>query len=304
MRKIAIVTGASRGFGRGIAKMLASKGNYIVFATARSKDSLEALKNEVIKSNSDGEIIPFVLDQNYDEQVIEFANFVTSSEKKIDLLVNSSYDGLKAMTPHFGKPFWERPISVYDGSMNVGVRSSYVLSKLIVPKMIENKKGLIIQISSYGGFTYLFDVAYGLAHAAMDRLSYEMATELLKYNVRAITVHPGGGKSEVASWPDGETPDYVAKGVLALIEKADENYLTKMNGKVVFTVDLAKKFGFTEVSDPGGLLNKGRSEFLEKVMKPIMKNQVQYNENAELPNYYDWNNEELANMFPGYKINK
>ena len=108
-------------------------------------------------------------------------NLVTkfcSKEDKIDLLVNSAYAGLIAMTPHFGKPFWERPISVYDEHMDVGVRSSYVMSKLIIPKMIENNDGLIIQISSAGGFLYFCDVGYGVSHAAMDRLTLDMATEL------------------------------------------------------------------------------------------------------------------------------
>ena len=71
------------------------------------------------------------------------------------------------------------------------------MSKLIVPNMISNKSGLILQISSYGGFVYLFDAGYGVAHAAMDRLSYDMATELKDQNVRAITIHPGAGQTEL-----------------------------------------------------------------------------------------------------------
>ena len=110
------------------------------------------------------------------------------------------------MTPHFGKPFWERPISVFDGSMEVGVRSSYVMSKLVAPYMVKEKNGLIVQISSYGGFVYLFDVGYGVSHAAMDSLSFDMATELRDNNVRAITLHPGAGQTEITAFPDGESP--------------------------------------------------------------------------------------------------
>ena len=80
------------------------------------------------------------------------------------------------------------------------------MSKLIVPNMISNKSGLILQISSYGGFAYLFDAGYGVAHAAMDRLSYDMATELKDHNVRAITMHPGAGQTEITAFPDGESP--------------------------------------------------------------------------------------------------
>ena len=129
MKKIAIVTGASRGLGRGIALILATEGNYSVYATARNADALNKLKEEVVSSGCQGKIIPYILDQNNDNEVIEFTNKICSKEDKIDLLVNSAYAGLIAMTPHFGKPFWERPISVYDEHMNVGVRSSYVMSK-------------------------------------------------------------------------------------------------------------------------------------------------------------------------------
>ena len=158
MKRTAIVTGASRGFGRGIARVLASEADFKVFATARNQSALDDLKKEVEATGCNGEIIPYSLDQNNDEAVIHFVEEVLKSVTKIDLLVNSAYQGLMAMTPHFGKPFWERPISVYDGHMNVGVRSSYVMSKLIVPSMIKEKSGLILQISSYGGFIYFCDV--------------------------------------------------------------------------------------------------------------------------------------------------
>ena len=218
MQKIAIVTGASRGFGRGIASVLSMEGQYKVFATARNKAALDSLKKEAEEFVGAGEIIPYVLDQNNDKEVEKFSEEILGDNNKIDLLVNSAYQGLIAMTPHFGKRFWERPISVYDGHMNVGVRSSYVMSKLIVPSMINNKNGLILQISSYGGFAYLFDVGYGVAHAAMDRLSYDMATELKEYNVRAITMHPGAGQTEITAFPDGESPTYVGRSVLSLME--------------------------------------------------------------------------------------
>ena len=108
MTKIAIVTGASRGFGRGVAHVLGAESDYRVYATARTKVALDELREDVLCSaGGAGEIVPS-LDQNDDDAVISFVNRVTSSEQKIDLLVNSAYAGLIAMTPHFGKPFWER----------------------------------------------------------------------------------------------------------------------------------------------------------------------------------------------------
>ena len=109
---------------------------------------MDELKRAVDVHESKGEIIPVTLDQSDDSAVTDFVAQVNSSENNIDVLVNSAYGGLIAMTPHFGKPFWEKAISVFDGSMDVGVRSSYVMSVLVAPSMIK-KNGLIVQISSY-----------------------------------------------------------------------------------------------------------------------------------------------------------
>ena len=301
MTKIAIVTGASRGFGRGIAQVLATEAGYKVYATARNKSALDELKKAVDATGGQGQIIPIVLDQTDDTAVTDFVNQVTSSESKIDLLVNSAYGGLIAMTPHFGKPFWERPISVFDGSMEVGVRSSYVMSKLVAPYMVQEKNGLIVQISSYGGFVYLFDVGYGVSHAAMDRLSFDMATELRDHNVRAITLHPGAGQTEITAFPDGESPEYVGRSVMTLMEQADESFLNKANGKTVFTADLANEFKFFEDGDTDGSLNIKRLEGLKPYKEMSIGTLAQYDINAALPNYSDTNNIGFADLFPGAK---
>ena len=302
MTRTAIVTGASRGFGRGIARVLAAEADFKVFATARNQFALDDLKKEVEATGCNGEIIPYSLDQNNDEEVIHFAEDILKSVTKIDLLVNSAYQGLMAMTPHFGKPFWERPISVYDGHMNVGVRSSYVMSKLIVPTMIKEKSGLILQISSYGGFIYFCDVGYGVSHAAMDRLSYDMATELRDHNVRAITMHPGAGQTEITAFPDGESPEYVGRAVAALMEKADDEFLSQANGRTVFTVDLAKQFGFREDYDTDGSVNEARYEGSKPFKKMMLSTMPQYDMESPLPTFSDTNNEGFADLFPGAKI--
>ena len=140
------------------------------------------------ESNAAGVVIPALLDQSADEAVAELVPRVSGSEEKIDLLVNSAYAGLIAMTPHFGKPFWERPISVFDGSMDIGVRGAYVMSALVAPAMVKANNGLIVQISSYGGFAYVFDVGYGATHAPTDRLSFDTATEHDSHMLRCYGV--------------------------------------------------------------------------------------------------------------------
>lgn len=133
----------------------------------------------------------------------------------------------------------------------------------------------------------MFDVGYGVSHAAVDRLSLDMATELLEHNVRAITLYPGAGQTEITSFPDGESPEYVGRSVAALVEQADESFLNKANGKTLFTADLANEFSFFEDSDKDGSLNLKRLEGLKAFKQISERPLAQYDINAELPNCSD-----------------
>ena len=86
------------------------------------------------------------------------------------------------------KPFWEKPLSLFDASINIGLRSAYVMSSFVAPIMVKNKTGLIVQISSFGGVQYLFDVGYGVGKSGLDRLTADMAAELRPFNVQAVTL--------------------------------------------------------------------------------------------------------------------
>ena len=151
---------------------------------------------------------------------------MSDHEDQVDLLVNSAYAGLVAMTPYFGKPFWERPVSVFDASIDIGLRSAYVMSSLIAPIMVANKSGLMVQISSFGGVTYLFDVGYGVGKAALDRLTVDMAAELKPHGVKAVTLYPGGAVTETAAFPGGETPIFTGRAVAALLNTVSYTHLT------------------------------------------------------------------------------
>ena len=129
MVKIAIVTGASRGLGKGCASVLANEEGFTVYATGRTTADLEKLAEECAKVGN-GKIVPCTLDQKDDEAVKAFVAKVKAEAGKVDLLVNNAYQGLEAQKPFFGKRFYERPIAEFDGHMNVGVRSSYVMASL------------------------------------------------------------------------------------------------------------------------------------------------------------------------------
>lgn len=297
MSRICIVTGASRGIGRGIAKILAEERSAIVYATARSKQALDELAASV--KDGTGVIHPHVLDQSDDEAVKAFVATVSQKEGRIDLLVNSAYGGLTAMTPHFGKPFWERPLSVFDASMDIGLRSAYVMSAFVAPHLVSQKSGLMVQISSFGGYSYLFDVGYGVGKAGLDRLSADMATELNAHGVRSLTLYPGGAVTEVAQFPGGETPAFAGRAVAALLHDTPDDALTSLNGKVVLTMELALKHGFTDLSGalPDGPFSSQQAA--ENARAALMNTPFQYDRDGKIPNPDESNNPDAAGLFPG-----
>ena len=282
MGKIAIVTGASRGLGRGIALTLAKEGGFKVYSTARNGKALDELSIEASKNDTGGVVVPYALDQNDDAAVEQFVSIVIANEGKIDTLVNSAYGGLVAIAPHFGKPFWERPTAVFDNAMNIGVRSSYVMSKFVAPVMVEKKEGLILQTSSLGSFIYAFDVAYGVAHAGMDKLTTDMAIELREYGVKTVTLHPQGGcNTELMKWPGAEDTIFVGRAALSLSHKASNSELNEMNGKIIFTGELAEKYGFIHDNDPKGEVTAKKIEeakfFRSLANKANFQNQQEFN---------------------------
>ena len=103
--KTCIVTGASRGMGRGIALVLAQEEGCRVYATARDGEALQALSKEVSETDGEGSVVPCVLDQKDDQAVEAFVKDFASKENRVDLLVNSAYAGLIGIAPYFGKPF-------------------------------------------------------------------------------------------------------------------------------------------------------------------------------------------------------
>jgi NAD(P)-dependent dehydrogenase (short-subunit alcohol dehydrogenase family) len=109
--KVCIVTGASRGLGCGIALVIVQEEGCTVYATARNEEAAAGTKGGVVEV--------YTLDQSDDAVVQDFVEQVKSEENQVDLLVNSTYAGMIAMTPHFGKPFWERPLSVFDASLKI-----------------------------------------------------------------------------------------------------------------------------------------------------------------------------------------
>ena len=242
-----------------------------------------------------------MLDQNDDQAVEAFVKDFASKENRVDLLVNSAYAGLIGIAPHFGKPFWERPVSVFDSSIIMGLRSSYVMSSLVAPMMVKQQSGLMVQVSSFGGVQYLFDVGYGVGKAGLDRLTTDMAAELKPHQVHAVTLYPGAAVTEVTAFPGGESTIFSGRAVGALLNKTSKEDLARLNGKVIHTAELAVDYGFTDADGSMPIADFSGVEAAKRCREVMSQPVIQYNLDAELPDPSETNNPDFAGLFPGAK---
>jgi NAD(P)-dependent dehydrogenase (short-subunit alcohol dehydrogenase family) len=196
--KVALVTGATRGIGKGIAIGLGEAGATVYITGRRVVDdisdeisgSLTATKLAVEKAG--GVCIPIQVDHSDDEQVRSlFQRIADEQQGQLDLLVNNVYSGVQALRNTNNKPFWDCEPNLWDACNNVGLRSHYVASIFAAQMMTKRKQGLICTISSWGGLSHIFGAAYGAGKSACDRLASEMALELKPHNVTSIAIYPG-----------------------------------------------------------------------------------------------------------------
>ena len=292
--KVAIVTGASRGLGKGVATVLANEAGFTVYATGRTTADLERLQAEC--AAGPGTVIPCTLDLKDDAAVKAFVEQVKHEAGNVDVLVNSAYQGLAAQKQHLGKKFYERPLAEYDDHLS-GVRWAYATSQLVAPLMVEAKSGLILNVSSAGGAIYLFGTPYGVMHAAIDRLAADMATELKGTGVACVSLWPGGAVTERSAFPVGETPTFAGRAVAALAGAGD---LAAKSGKVLMTCELAAEYGF--VDSTGALPEDGPAggPAAHKGIRAMLGAGAFPPFGGELSNYADTNNEDFQGVFHGY----
>ncbi len=261
--QVALVTGASRGIGKGIAIELATAGATVYF-TGRSTTedpqrpgTVAATEKEILQLGS-GRGIGMVCDHHVDTDVATVFERIRGDEGRLDLLVNNATAEMGSMV---GKRFWELPIDIWDDVIGVGLRSHYVASWHAVPVMIEQGRGLIVNVSSHGSREYLMGVSYGVGKAGVEKLTTDMAKELHDHDVAVMSIWPGLCKSEnrlvhAETHPDGrvtlfgldltyaETPHFPGRAVVALASDAEP---MKRTGQAFWVADLAREFGFTDI---------------------------------------------------------
>ena len=276
--QVAIVTGASRGAGRGIAVELGAAGA-TVYVTGRSTraqpasayadilalsglaavpGSIDATAEEV--SAAGGRGIAARCDHTREEEVAELFARVAREQGRLDLLVNNAWGGHETFSGVFEAPFWEHSLAQWDSMFDRGVRNHLLASRFAAPTMVAQGGGLILTTTFWDRDRYLRgNLFYDLAKYAMTRLAFGMAEELRPHGVASLAVSPGwmrtefvlaGHKTDEAHWSERpalartESPRYLGRAVAALA--GDAQVLAK-SGAVHRVADLAREYGFTDI---------------------------------------------------------
>ncbi|OBS82936.1 hypothetical protein A6R68_23061 [Neotoma lepida] len=259
--QVCVVTGASRGIGRGIALQLCKAGA-TVYITGRHQDTLRATAQEA--QSLGGRCVPVVCDSSQESEVKSLFEQVDREQQgRLDVLVNNAYAGVQAILDTNNKSFWEVPASIWDDINNVGLRGHYLCSVYGARLMVPAGKGLIVVISSPGGLQYLFSVPYGVGKAACDRLAADCAHELRRHGVSYVSLWPGMVQTELVkdfmakeapkdpvfkkmkqAFSLAESTEMSGKCVVALA--TDPNILN-LSGKVLPSCDLARRYGLQDI---------------------------------------------------------
>lgn len=255
--QIALVTGASRGIGKGIAVALGRAGA-TVYITGRTEDeakaavpltgTIHATAAEVSAVGGSG--IAVRCDHADDEQTRAAVERVISEQGRLDILVNCAWRGYEGYSTgtHFppNHPFWEKPLHYWDEQMD-GVRWAYITTALAMSHMVKQGSGIVVNITFNPG---LGDPAYGASKAAIDRLTAEFANALKPHNIAVMGLYPGLVRTESvilnAQYFDmthSQSPEFTGRAVVALA--ADPARMNK-SGTAYVVADLSTEYGFKD----------------------------------------------------------
>jgi len=225
-----------------------------VYITGRTRSSLEKCAEEIKERG--GKPVIVQVDHSVDSQVEALFDRIRSEQNnQLDVLVNNAFSGVNTIGANKGKMFWEtEPAETWDTFNSVGLRNHYICTVLASRIMVENRKGLIVNVSSIGGVAKFFDVAYGVGKAACDRMAADCAVELKSSGVTMVSLWPGAVKTEavlegvLGDVPDdkirAETVEFSGRAILYL---AADDKMAEKTGRILFTQDLAVEYGFTDV---------------------------------------------------------
>jgi dehydrogenase/reductase SDR family member 1 len=252
--KVAIVTGASRGVGRGAALGLGEAGA-TVYVTGRTlapgplPGTIDETAEQVTALGGRG--VAVRCDHAVDAEVAALFERVLAAEGRLDVLVNNAF---AVPEGRLVAPFWELPLAQWDTMHQVGLRSHYVAAWHAAQHMVPTRRGLIVNVSSFGAKIYAVNVAYGVGKAGVDRMSRDMGRELAPHGVTCVSLWPGIVRTErlllepqrlgFDASQNAESPHFTGRAIAALA--ADANVASK-SGQALVVAELAREYGFTDV---------------------------------------------------------
>ncbi|KAI6198954.1 Dehydrogenase/reductase SDR family member 1 [Aphelenchoides besseyi] len=267
--KIALVTGCSRGIGKGIATALGAAGA-TVYVTGRKAEqsenaqldlttSLNELAKEIDRLGGHG-IAVYCDHSNPDEVRKLFERIASEQSGQLDILVNNAYAAVQFILQNVGRRFYELDVApeiAYDTINNVGLRNHYVCCVHAAKLMSARKSGVIVNVSSTGGANYFLSVPYGLGKEAVDRMSADMAIELADRGVTVLSLWVGAVKTEIVQqkvlgprapgtevFKDGQSLFYAGRVLSALLR---DSQLLKRTGQIVNTSSLGAELNVFDI---------------------------------------------------------
>ncbi len=263
---IALVTGATRGAGKGIAIGLASQGMTVYVTGRSSHEATTTLKGEILHGTlvetvaaidaAGGKGVGITCDHGEDAETKAVVEQIEAEQGRLDILVNNA----AAIHDNLIDPggFWEKPLALVD-ILDVGLRSAYVTSYYAAPIMVRQGSGLITFTSSFGSACYMHGPAYGAQKVGYDKLAADMGVDLENTGVTAVSLWLGPQlteRTEVVLRYRGEqyddfmavaeTPQFNGRIIFAL---ANDPTAMEKSGQTLVTAELADEYNIT---DEGG----------------------------------------------------
>ncbi|MCB2077956.1 MAG: SDR family NAD(P)-dependent oxidoreductase [Novosphingobium sp.] len=286
--KVAVVTGASRGIGKGIALVLAEQGAtvYVTGRTVREGDyylpgtvGSTAAECDVRGKASGGKGIAVACDHGNDVAVAALFEQVEREQGRLDILVNSATQLSEDLLEP--KPFWEKPLSNLE-MWEVGMRSYYVSSWHAAKMMAKQKSGLIVMISGYTGVTYTYGVLFSATKGTVDRICRDMAIELEPFNVATVSLWQGltlteKAKDNLAKAADkmtgsvtGQTGSSVEHPGRVIAAMALDPKIMDRSGATYITAEIADEYGVVDID--GNRVQSMREKRGSPLWGPIREN--------------------------------
>ena len=257
--RVAVVTGASRGVGLGIALALGD-GGATVYVTGRSSrarrrggGTVEDAADAVTDRGGRG--VPVAADHTDDARTeAVFARVAAEQDGRLDLLVANAWGGY-ASNAGFTDPFWEQPMARWDAMFTAGLRAQFATARAAAPAMVARGAGLIVVTGGTDlGDHYLGNVPYDVVKAASSRLVVALAHELRPHGVAAVGVHPGFTRTEAVvdafaeqgaePPPETHSPEFVGRAVASVLADPDP---MRLSGTGAQAAELARRYGFADV---------------------------------------------------------